>query len=412
MVTRADARRHRRQARTRRLAIGAGALIVVLAAGAGAFVAFGGDDGARTGTNAAARTEVAPTTTSSTLPATTTTTGPPSTTRTLRLAQNITGPITPKSVVASEHGLVFAQNMIYKHSVTVYDSNFNLVATIPDSVDLAALGHPEHPGVVQGGPVEAAFAPNGREVYVSNYSMYGPGFGHPGDDTCYPSQNRDSSYVYRIDVQKLAIDAAIPVGSTPKFLAVTPDNRYLIVSNWCSYDLSVIDPATNTEVKRIPVGAYPRGIAVNPQSTTAYIAVMGSSDIAKLDLATLNLTYIRGVGNAPRHLVMDPAGQYLYATLNGAGQVIKIDLATDTVVARVTTGQAPRSMTIAPDGRSLYVVNYESNDVSKLDVTDMHVLQVVKTSSHPIGITYDDTTNRVWVACYSGVIMVFDDAAA
>jgi YVTN family beta-propeller protein len=307
---------------------------------------------------------------------------------------------------------VFAQNMIYKHSVTVYDSNFNLVATIPDTVDLSTLGHPEHPGAVQGGPVEAAFAPDGRDVYVSNYSMYGPGFPHPGDDTCSPAQNRDSSFVYRINVQKLAIDAAIAVGSTPKFLAVTPDDKYLIVSNWCSYDVSVVDPVTNQEVKRIPVGAYPRGIAIDPTSTTAYIAVMGSRDIAKLDLATLTLTYIRNVGDAPRHLVMDPSGQFLYATLNGDGQVIKIDLATGAVVARVTTGQAPRSMTIAPDGQSLYVVNYESNDVTKLAAADMHILQTVRTSSHPIGITYDSTTNRVWVACYSGVIMVFDDATA
>jgi YVTN family beta-propeller protein len=107
---------------------------------------------------------------------------------------------------------------------------------------------------------------------------------------------------------------------------------------------------------------------------------------------------------------MDPAGHYLYATLNGDGQVIKIDLTNDTVVARVATGEAPRSMTIAPDGRSLYVVNYDSNDVTKLDVSDMHILQKVPTTTHPIGITYDAVTNRVWVACYSGAIMVFDDA--
>ena len=109
---------------------------------------------------------------------------------------------------------------------------------------------------------------------------------------------------------------------------------------------------------------------------------------------------------------MDPAGHYLYATLNGDGQVIKIDLTNDTVVARVTTGRAPRSMAIAPDGQSLYVVNYDSSDVTKLNVADMHILQTIRTDTHPIGITYDAATNRVWVACYSGAIMVFDDATA
>ena len=47
---------------------------------------------------------------------------------------------------------------------------------------------------------------------------------------------------------------------------------------------------------------------------------------------------------------------------------------------------------------------------SKLDTSDMRILQTVPTSTHPIGITYDATTSRVWVACYSGAIMVFDDA--
>jgi hypothetical protein len=32
------------------------------------------------------------------------------------------------------------------------------------------------------------------------------------------------------------------------------------------------------------------------------------------------------------------------------------------------------------------------------------------TGHHPIGITYDPLTGRVWVACYSGEIEIFDDA--
>ena len=86
----------------------------------------------------------------------------------------VTGSISPKSVVASGHGLFFAQNMMYRHTITVYNRSFRLVKTIPDSVDLAKLGAPDFPGVYQGAPVEAAFTPDGTHAYVSNYSMYGP----------------------------------------------------------------------------------------------------------------------------------------------------------------------------------------------------------------------------------------------
>ena len=72
----------------------------------------------------------------------------------------------------------------------------------------------------------------------------------------------------------------------------------------------------------------------------------------------------------------------------------------------------PRSMTIAEDGRALYVVNYRSGTVSKVRTSDLRVLQVVRTNRHPIGIAYDvhHGAGRVWVACYTGTIMVFKDS--
>ena len=92
----------------------------------------------------------------------------------------IRGSISPKSVVATQTGLVFAQNMMYRHTMTVYNRRGQLVKTIPDRVILSRYGFPAYPLAVRGAPVEAAVAPDGRHMYVSQYSMYGPGFAHPG----------------------------------------------------------------------------------------------------------------------------------------------------------------------------------------------------------------------------------------
>ena len=73
-------------------------------------------------------------------------------------------------------------------------------------------------------------------------------------------------------------------------------------------------------------------------------------------------------------------------------------------------GPRPRSAAIAPDGRSLHVVNHHSSTVSKLRTGDMRVVQTIKVDKAPIGITYDEKAGEVWVACYSGSIMVFKDA--
>ena len=357
-----------------------------------------------------------PTSTAHTVPkststsSTTTSTKPaqPAVDRPLRLVKTVTGNISPKSVVATGTGLVFAQNMMYRHTMTVYDEAGSLVKTIPDGVDLASFGYPGHNGTSRGAPVEGAVSPDHRFFYVTNYSMYGANFGPEGSDNCSGPGGLSPSFVYRIDLRKLTITGVAEVGMVPKYVAVTPDNRYVLVTNWCSFDLSVIDRASFKEIKRIPLGTDPRGIAVNPSSTVAYVAVMGSSDIARVDLGSFSVGWFRGVGLSPRHVVLDPAGRYLYATLNGDSRVVKLDTTTGNVVARVATGSQPRSMAISSDGTALYVVNYRSNTVTKLRASDMAVLQTVNTPSNPIGITYDAATHRVWVACYSGEILVFD----
>ncbi len=333
---------------------------------------------------------------------------PPSDRARLSRRAGFGGPISPKSVAASGTGLVFAQNMMYRHSVTVYDARaMRLRATIPDTVRLSRLGYPQYPGTQRGAPVEAAFSPDGRFAYVTNYSMYGPGFGPEGSDVCSPASGYDRSFAYRIPLDTLKIDAAYRVGAVPKVVAATRDGRHVLVSNWCSYDLSVISTRRGREVRRIPIGAYPRGIVTSPTKDVAYVAVMGGGEVVRVDLKTWRTRRLP-VGAGPRALVIGPAGRFLFATLNAEGTVARLDLRTG-AVRKVQTGSAPRSMDVAPDGRSLYVVNYESGTVSKLRASDMRVLQTIEACYHPIGITYEPVTRRVWVACYTGSVLVLDD---
>lgn len=317
--------------------------------------------------------------------------------------------LTPKSVVATGDGLFFAQNMMYRHNVSVFDRTGAKVATIPDTVDLAAFGVPGGP-VAQGSPVEAAVTPDGRFVYVSNYKMYGPGFTPVADDDCGRG-NWDGSYVYKIDVATLRIVGVIPTGAVPKYLAVSPDGSRLVVSNWCGFDVTVVDTATDRVVGTVDVGRHPRGIAITADSRYAFVAVMGEARIDVIDLASLRIVHsIRSAaGSTPRHLLLSPAGRYLYATNNTFDTVRKIDLTTDTVTGIAVTGDETRTMALADDGASLYVVNYRDGTVSKVRTSDMAILQTVYSGVHPVGITYDPPTRQVWVANYAGSLRVFRD---
>ena len=67
-------------------------------------------------------------------------------------------------------------------------------------------------------------------------------------------------------------------------------------------------------------------------------------------------------------------------------------------------------MVMSLDGTALYVVNYLDDVLAKVRTSDMTVIQQVPTGDRPIGVTLDAQTSRIWVANYSGSLLVFADA--
>jgi YVTN family beta-propeller protein len=326
---------------------------------------------------------------------------------TLKLIKTITGSIAPKSVQASNDGLVSAHNMMYRHSVTIYDAEtMQLKQTIPDTVRLSDFGYSKYSGTYKGAPVEGAFSPDGEYLYFTNYAMYGKRFNKEGTDTCSPASGYDKSFLSRVNLAKGEIDAVYPVGSVPKVVKVTPDNKYILVSNWCSYTVTIISVETQKTVKSIKIGRYPRGISISGDSKFAYVAEMGGNRIHRIDLDNFALDYIP-IGSNPRAIELSPDGSKLYATLNISGKVIAWDLAADKAIKTVSTGKSARSLAISSDGSTLFVVNFRSGTLSKVRTSNMKVIQNIKVCAAPIGVTYDSVNSRTWVACYGGSIKVF-----
>lgn len=389
--------------------------VVVLGLSSGAIGTVRADDSTTTTTTVLTSTTSSTSTTTTTSTPTTTTTSPPPSVpaderRLVQIGQYYSNSITPKSVDASGRGLVFAQNMVYRRTVTVFNARSGaVVRTIPATVDLSHFGFAG--GVVQGAPVEGAFSPDGQYYYVTNYSMYGADQGPEGEDTCTPASalaaGDTPDYVFRIDTTNFRIDQVIKVGLVPKFIAVSPNDKYVLVTNWCSWTLSIIDVASHHVVATLALPGTPRGIAVDPNSRFAYVAIMGGDVLVRVSLAELREVGEIYVGSNPRTVVLSPNGRFAYLSLNIPGDVVKVNLETNRVVAEQHVGVLSRSLVISSDGTALYVVNFGSGTVTELRASDLATLQNVTVPTAPIGITYDPLTNDVWVSSYSGYITRF-----
>lgn len=328
---------------------------------------------------------------------------------TMKLIKTINGSISPKSVRSSGDGVISAHNMMYRHSITVYDAKtFELLKTIPDSVSLKSYGFSKSTSTFRGAPVEGTYSPDGKYLYVSNYAMYGPGYNKEGHDTCSPSSGYDSSFVYRINRSNYEIDAIYPVGSVPKVVEATPDNKYVLAANWCSYTVSVISVAAQKVVRTVKIGRYPRGIAISNDSKRAYVAEMGGNRIHVINLENFSVSYIP-IGSNPRAIVLSPDNSKMYVTMNLSGKVASWDLVANKAGKSVKTGEAARSLAISADGSTMFVVNYLSDTMSKVRTSDMKVLETIKACNEPIGVTYDAPTKNTWVACYKGQIKVYSN---
>ncbi len=343
--------------------------------------------------------------------------------RRLTLYRRELGELTPKSLVSTKDGAVFAQNMIYKRSVSVFDHEGNHIADIAAKAPRSLLELPEDKKWeewakkykkklpqkwVWGAPVEAAVHPDGKRLFVSNYYIQGAGPTGKVTDDCKIEKPKPS-FVWEIDIATLSIVRSYPVGVTPKFLAITHDGKHMLVTNWCG-PLSVVDIDESdgiTPTRSVKVGSFPRGIAIAPDDSVAYVASMGRSDISVVDLESLEVVATFEPGKGPRHLLIGPDGQ-LWVSLSHTGEIVVMDRASGEIIAKVRSGKDARSMAFSSDGSALYVGNYAEDSLSVIDTKSFKVVQKIATGPSPIGVAFEPIEERVWVSCYVGSVRIYD----
>ncbi len=227
----------------------------------------------------------------------------------------------------------------------------------------------------------------------------------PERDELWVSQMTTGS-VHVFSLSTLAYKATIRSGGVwGKVLAYNPVLDRVFFSNWVSQDISVINPHSYEEEKRVDCGAVPRGMAFSEDGLYMYLAqyeVRGKSigRLLKVELSSMAIVARFGAEGSKRHIVKDSKRGLLYVS-DMARDIIEVyDLRDDSLLASVAVGAKPNTIELSPDGRLLYVScrgpnnpdkgylykGYEFGRVYVLDAETLSVREWWEGGNQPTGL--------------------------
>src|SRR5690606_33400880 len=90
------------------------------------------------------------------------------------------------------------------------------------------------------------------------------------------------------------------VGEHPYCVTVSPDNRYVYVTNTQGDSVSVIDALDLTVIKTIAVGGFPEGINYDAASHKVYVANWFDNSVSVIDARTNTLAATISTGTQSR----------------------------------------------------------------------------------------------------------------
>jgi len=208
----------------------------------------------------------------------------------------------------------------------------------------------------------------------------------------------------------------IKTGKTPKIISKTADNKFLLVSNWHSYTVSILQ--LNKErypfgkvISNVTVPAIPRGIVVDDKNKRSYVAIMGGASLRVINNETWKKDTDINVESNPRHIVMDTSG-HLFISYNSLGKIACLDAVSGRTLFTANTHGKPRTIILSKNQMFLFATCYASDTVDVFRINEDSFSKIISLpcKGHPVGIDIfeNDDTLEAWVCSYSnGSISVF-----
>ena len=183
--------------------------------------------------------------------------------------------------------------------------------------------------------------------------------------------NSQDANVSVIDPMTWTETKRIPTGKEPHHIYLTPDEKSLLVANATSDTLTFLDPRT-AEVQRTVKGIVdPYQLRFSPDMKW-FVTVanrLNHVDFYRWDGKDFTLVKRVMSSKTPSHLWIDSKSTTVYASMQDSDELVALDLNTQAVKWRIKTGPMPADVFVTADDKTLLLGLTGSDGVEVYDVT-------------------------------------------
>ena len=189
----------------------------------------------------------------------------------------------------------------------------------------------------------------------------------------------------------------------------------ILVLNSLSASVSVIDPVTYAEIKRISVGKEPHHIYMTPDSKSALVANATGNTITFIDPKTGDIQRTLTDMVDPYHLRFSPDMKWFVTAANRLNHVdiykwqAKGSGFEPVLVKRIPTGKTPSHLAINSASTIVYASLQDSEELIAIDLLTQKPLWVVPVGKTPADIFLTSDDKNILVALTGGTgVQVYD----
>ncbi len=220
--------------------------------------------------------------------------------------------------------------------------------------------------------------------------------------------------LYVIDLKTNKLVKAIPDVPGVEGVEYAPDVNKVYTSDWLENKIGVIDLDQMQVVKKLPTAAKPDGSTYAEPFHKLYVSDERGRAVAIVDVREdriINTLHFASETGMPQY---DPVARKVYVNLQDQNLLAVIDPSSDKVVARYPVGECKgnHGMAIDPEHHRAFLQCEGNNMMTVFDLDAHKPIAHLPTAAGGDVVKFDPGLNRIYVACSSGAISVFqeDDA--